>query len=142
MQRADGRRAGLGGLSERHPRWWALPFSIFLGVVVAVGYWRNDERQMAMFAVVALSVFGAYLAFSKSEYAVAGTPEGDERQRSISLEASHFGYLAMTLVAVLGFLWEDVYNHVSGEPPGIFTLLCVVSAVSYGLAFSFLKRRR
>ena len=135
------RRTGIRGLMDRYPRLWLSPFSVLLGVVGAVGYARNGEGQMAIFSVVRMTAFGLVAALSKDEYFVAGTGEGDERQRAIELEASRFSLHCVTVLAVAGFIWE-IYTRSPGEPPGIFTLFCVVGAGSHMFAFAYLRRRR
>ena len=126
-----------GRLRDRYPRIGFLPVGFLMGGVLAVGYARNDEPQMAIFGFVLMMMTGIFLAFSKSEYAIAASSEGDERARSIDMEAMRVSYHCLVLVNVCGFLWE-VFR---GEP-GPFSFICFVGATTHALAFAYLKRRR
>ena len=128
---------GPAGFRQRYPRWPLLPIAGLLGGIGAVGFWRNDQGWMAIGLVVTMTLFGAAAAFSKGEFFVAGTDEGDERQRSIDMEAAQVAYICVIVVAVVGFMWE-----IYADRPGVFSFICFVGGTSHALAFAVLKRRR
>lgn len=137
MQKNEGRQGGLRGLRDRYPRLGLFPFSVLLGSVGAAGLLRNRENEMAVFIVVLMTAFGAYAAVSKDEFMVAGTGEGDERQKAIDQEASRISLSCIMVVSVLGFFWEIFTGR-----PGLFSFMCFVGAASHFLAFAYLRRRR
>lgn len=142
MQGTEYRRGGLRGLSDRYPRLWALPASMVMGVFMAAGFALNDNLRMAAFGVVIMTLFGLYSAFSKSEYTIAASGDGDERQRTIQLEASRVAYAITVYAALAGAMWE-LYAGRANEPASrALALICLVAAASYAAAFFFLKRRR
>lgn len=131
-----------GGLSDRYPRLVFLPLGIALGVFMAAGFVRNDDPPMAVFSVVILTLFGAYLAFSKSEYAISGGGGGDERQRTIHLQAARIAYMLTVYAALGGAMWELYAGRADGPAHDALALICFVAFVSYAAAFLLLKRRR
>lgn len=114
-----------------------LPFSVLLGAVVAALAWRNGNTGLAVFAMLLLPAFGAWHAFARSETAIIGTSESDERQRRISAEAVGYAYQAVVVVSVLGFFTEVAHGDA-----GPFTLICAVGGLTHLSAVALLRRRR
>lgn len=114
-----------------------FPFSVILGALVAVLAWRNGDKGLAALAILLLPAFGAWQAFARTEAAIIGTSEGDERQQRISTEAVGYAYQAVLLVSVTGFLAE-----IARGEPGPFTLVCFVGGFTHLAAIAVLRRRR
>jgi hypothetical protein len=93
---------------------------------------------MAIFGFLLLAAFGTFFGFSRSELAVIGGPDADERQREIDNEAVRIAYMAVVTVAVCGFLWELT----RGDGPGAFTLIGFVGGFTHMAATAYLRRRR
>jgi hypothetical protein len=111
---------------------------IALGAISAVAALIGGNPGMAIFGFVLLTGFGTFLAFSRSEFAVIGSADADERQRQIDFEAVQIAYMAVVTVGVCGFLWELT----RGDGPGAFTLICFVGGFTHMAATAYLKRRR
>jgi hypothetical protein len=114
-----------------------FPFGVALGLVCAVAYARRGEYGQAVFAVVLMTTFGAALAFSPSEWAVAQGRDADERQRAINDQAVRHAYGAVIVVAVGGFLVE-LYRGTAGP----FTLISAVGGFVHMASLAILQRRR
>ncbi len=110
---------------------------LVLGAIVAVAALIGGDTGMAVFGFMLLAVFGAFLGLSRSEFAVIGTADADERQREIDHEAVQIAYMAVVLVAVCGFLWELAHGN-----PGPFTFIAFVGGATHMGATAILKRRR
>ncbi len=115
----------------------ALPFSVLLGSIAAALAAMNEKYAFAVFSLVLLSAFGAYLGYSGSEWAVVQGADADERQQSINLEAMRWSYYAVVLVAVGGFFVE-----VATGDPGAFTLVASVGGFTHMVSIAVLRRRR
>ena len=129
--------------SARAPRQklLVLPFSLLLGGLLAIGHFRQGEVDRAIVVLVLFPAVGMYVAFSKSHLARSSTEPGDEREQMIQRQAAAYAYHALTWLAVAGFIWET-YTKEPGEPPGAFTLMAVVGAVTYVASTTVLRRRR
>lgn len=114
-----------------------FPFSLVLAAVVAALAWRNGDTGLAVFAMLLLPAFGAWLAFARTETAIIGTSESDERQQRISAEAVGYAYQAVLVVSVMGFFTEVAHGD-----PGAFTLVCAVGGFTHLSAVALLRRRR
>jgi len=80
--------------------------AIALGGITGAAALVGGDVGLAIFGFLLLTAFGAYLGLSRSEFAVIGTSDADERQRQIGLEAVGVAYNAVVVVALGGFLWE------------------------------------
>lgn len=114
-----------------------FPFSILLGAIIAALAWRNGDTGLAVFAMVLLPAFGAWQAFARTETAIIGTSESDERQQRINAEAVEYAYQAVVVVSVLGF-----FTEVARGDPGAFTLVGAVGGFTHLSAVALLRRRR
>ncbi len=112
--------------------------AVALGAVTGGAALIGGDVPLAIFGFLLLTAFGAFLAFSRSEIAVIGSADADERQRQIDTEAVRFSYQAVVFVAVAGFVWELT----RGDGPGAFTIVCSVGGFTYLAAIAVLKRRR
>jgi hypothetical protein len=112
--------------------------AIALGGITGAAALVGGDVGLAIFGFLLLTAFGAYLGLSRSEFAVIGTSDADERQRQIGLEAVGVAYNAVVVVALGGFLWELT----RGDGPGAFTLICSVGGFTHMGATAYLKRRR
>lgn len=135
-------RGGLRGLSDRYPRLLFLPFGVLLGAIGAVGFLRNGDSGMAVFMLVLMTLFGTFVAFSKSEYVLASTGTGDERHQTLDLLAARFAFMVTGLFALGGAGWEIFSRRADGPASNAFALVCFVGTASYAGAFLFLRRRR
>ena len=118
-------------------RWVVLPFAVALGAIAAALATSNGEFGFAVFAFMLLTLFGAYVGFSRSEWAIMQTGEGDERQRAVNVEAMQYAYYAVVLVTVTGFFFE-----LAADDPGPFTLVGAVGGFTHMGALALLGRRR
>jgi len=114
-----------------------FPTSVILAAVVAALALRSGDVSLAVFAAVWLPAFGAWQAFARTETAVIGTSDSDERQRRIKAEAVGYAYQAVVVVAVLGF-----FTEVARGQPGAFTLVGAVGGFTHLASAAVLRRRR
>jgi len=98
----------------------------------------NHRPGDAAFSLALFIPLGVILGWGKSEWVLAGSGAGDERQRRIGDEAHKLSSMAVTTVAVFGFLWTELRHGTYGP----FGVICSVGGFTYMLALVLLPRRR
>ena len=111
-------------------------FSCALGLAVGGLALAGGRPGTALFSVVLLAGFGAVLAYSPTEWATVQSPTADERGTKINEQAMVVAYLAVVVVAVIGF-GVEMYRGTAGP----FTLICAVGGATHGGSIAFLRRR-
>lgn len=123
----------------RRPRAWIVfPTAVVLGLINAAFELSNHKPGDAVFALVLFVTFGVIMAWGKSEWVLAGSGGGDERQQRIGEEALKLSSFAVATVAVAGFLWTELRHGRYGP----FGVVCSVGGLTYLLALVLLPRRR
>lgn len=124
-------------LTRRAPRWPVLATGLALAAVAAgASAWAGNYGQ-AVFNFGLLAGIGIFLAFSRTELALAQSDAADERQRSLNTQAIQYAYVAVAAVALVGFFWELA----AGSGVGPFTLICFVGGTTHIAGLVVLSRR-
>ena len=118
--------------------WKFVPLAVALGAAVLVAFGRAGRWSDGIIGGALVAGLGIYLALGRSEWAMASSERGDERQSRINREATVLLYCAVITVAVVGFLWEVAQNN----GPGAFTLICAVGGFTHMISVAVLRRRR
>lgn len=124
--------------ARRQRPWILFPAGVVVGSIVAALELSNDKPGDALFALALFIPLGAILGWGKSEWVVAASGVGDERQQRIGDEALNLSYSAVITVAVVGFLWTELRHGTYGP----FGVICTVGGVTQSLALVVLSRRR
>ena len=124
---------------DRRLRPWILfPVCVALGLVMAAIHVSNGESGDALFALALFVPFGVLLGWGKSEWVLAISDVGDERQRRIGDEALKLSYLAVITVAVIGFVWTELRHGDYGP----FGVISSVGGFTQMVSLVVLTRRR
>lgn len=111
-------------------------FASVLGLAVGGLALAGGRPGTALFSVALLAGFGAVLAYSPTEWAAVQSSDADERGNRINEQAMVLAYLAVIVVAVVGF-GVEVYRGTTGP----FTLICAVGGATHGGSIAVLRRR-
>ncbi|MDL4775873.1 MULTISPECIES: hypothetical protein [Thermomonosporaceae] len=120
-------------------RWLVPVTSVVGGLAMFLAVGLNGDWVLGSLLLGIMVVYAAVLLlFRRSEsVALLGGDEGDERQRTLRLRASDFGFSVLAVFCVGGFV-VDLARGGDGMP---WAVICGVGGASFAGALIVLSRR-